>query len=196
MFNCLFKMFLWYLAVLSYRETSQPSESSVNNSAVSDGIIKLSFVDTSLLTRPEAKDDFSAYSTTRPNSSYARSKTDSIAESDLTSSTVIRETDVRFLNDFAVRKKPVSAPAARVHRVNVVVPTAHNIPSASDSNPVPATNVLALANDVQNVVPSSVPSQPKLKVTFEDMKPSDDAEPGRRVGTTSQSSADIGEMLN
>jgi hypothetical protein len=85
---------------------------------------------------------------------------------------------------------------ARVHRVNVVVPTAHSIPSASDYVPVSAANVPALANDLQNVVPSSVSSQPKHQVTFEDMKPSEDAEPGKRTAATSQCSSDIGEILN
>jgi hypothetical protein len=179
--------------VLSYRETSHPNESAVNYSAVSDGSVRPSYMESSLLMRSEAKDDASVCNTSRPSVSFARSKTDSIAESDVTSSTVIRETDIRFLNDFAVRRKPAPTPAARVHRVNVVVPTAHSS-QTPDNAPSSAHNAVPFVNDVHNAASCSVPSQSKLKVTFEDMKPSEDAELNRRVATAPQSSADMGEI--
>jgi len=181
-----------FCAVLSCLETRQPRESTVNQSTMSGGTGWLSSVDTSLPTAITDCNDTSISNKSRSNASYVRSKTDSLnmhstAESDLTSSTVIRETDINFLNDFAIGKQAVSAPTARMHRVNVVVPTCQNIPTSTRSLP-------GNTRQLQSSASLSMPPQHKLKVTFVDTKLEGNGDPGKNVSDSSQPSSDVGKI--
>ena len=123
------------------------------------------------------------------SSRYTRSKNESsTVDFDITSSTAIRETDINFLNDFTPDKKPVFLPATRLHRVNVVDPTAS-----------PASKAIAYNDPTADgyshsfTTRASATSQPKSKIMFEDVKPLGN---GGDVSDTAQQSSDVGETLS